>query len=214
MPPSPQSAIQKCLVQFEKFRFRKVRKGWKVQNFKFQKFAKIQKIKISKFRFLQNGMVDLKVMHIDFQKDRMKTVGGIPPDGQTDRRTDGRKKRSLYAPPFSMGGITNRQTVEYLKRSDLEIALLNFLTLPIKQRKKLTQILAVVNIQGYGKQYPTDHHWKQICKQYNKNLGQIDLHIQPGWILKLLGKLFRVTTSNCSWQTPLKSLTTSDRFSE
>ena len=54
-------------------------------------------------------MVDLKVMHIDFQKNRMKTVGGIPPDGRTDSRTDGRtdgrKKRSLYAPPFSMGGI-------------------------------------------------------------------------------------------------------------
>ena len=33
-------------------------------------------------------MVDLKVMHINFQKDRMKTVGGIPPDGWTDRRTD------------------------------------------------------------------------------------------------------------------------------
>ena len=54
-------------------------------------------------------MGDLKLMHTEFQKDPMKTVGGIPPDGRTDGRkdgrTDGRKKRSLYAPPFSMGGI-------------------------------------------------------------------------------------------------------------
>ena len=61
------------------------------------KIAKNATIKISKFRFLQNGM------------GPMKTAGGTPPDGQTpDRHTDGRKKRSLHAPPFSMGGIDRR----------------------------------------------------------------------------------------------------------
>ena len=64
----------------------------------------MSKIKISKFRFLQNGMGDLKLMHTEFQKDLMETVGGIQPDGQTE----GRKKRSLYAPPFSMGGINRK----------------------------------------------------------------------------------------------------------
>ena len=54
-------------------------------------------------------MGDLKLMHTKFQKDPMETVGGIPPAGRpagrTDGQTDGRKKRSLYAPPFLMGGI-------------------------------------------------------------------------------------------------------------
>ena len=72
-------------------------------------------------------MGDLKVMHTEFQKDPMETVGGIPPDGRTDDdgRTDGRKKRSLYAPPFSMGGIINQFFTKILEGSKIHILYIN-----------------------------------------------------------------------------------------